>query len=317
MKWIVDTDAGVDDAIAIAMPFATLTDQSNPSIYKNFELAAITCVAGNVTLDKVLVNVGTLLELLNLPQVPFYKGCDRPMVVAHAHAEEFHGVDGLGDGGLSITQRTPEAEHAAQAIVRLARQHEGDLSILALGPLTNIALACNLDPQLPSRIARLVIMGGAWQARGNQSPTAEFNFAIDPESAYLIFERFDRAGMITLLPWEVSVDQAWPFERISALAARGSQRGVFLGKMCQMLVPKLRDVFHHHGFPAPDPLTMCVALDPSVIATDIVCKMSIDIGGSVGRAMSALHRWHAVPNTQVVTSVDAARAFALIEAGWM
>lgn len=317
MKWIIDTDAGVDDAIAIALPFAAQKNQANPALYNAFELAAITCVAGNVTLDKVLVNVGALLELLELPNVPFYKGCDRPMVVVHEHAEAFHGVDGLGDGGLSNTARTPETEHAAQVIVRLARQHVGDLSILALGPLTNIALACNLDPQLPSRIARLVIMGGAWQARGNQSPTAEFNFAIDPESAYAVFERFDRTGAITVLPWEVAIEQEWLYERIAALAARGTKRGVFLGKMCEKLIPKLRDVFHHSGFPTPDPLAMCVALDPSVIATDIVCKMSIDIGSSVGRAMSALHRRHATPNTRVVTSVDAARAFGLIEAGWM
>ncbi len=317
MKWIVDTDAGVDDAIAIAMPFATQTGQSNPSIYKSFELAAITCVAGNVILDKVLVNVGALLELLELPQVPFYKGCDRPMVITHAHAEEFHGADGLGDGGLSITQRVPEAEHAAQAIVRLAKQHEGDLSILALGPLTNIALACNLDPQLPRRLKQLLIMGGAWQARGNQSPTAEFNFAIDPESAHMVFERFDQPNAITLLPWEVSIDQLWPFERIATLAARNTRRGDFLGCMCGKIVPKLRDMFHHEGFPAPDPLTMCVALDPSVIATEVLAKVSIDISNGVGRGMSALQRRRATLNTRVVTSVHAERAFALIEAGWM
>lgn len=319
MKWIIDTDAGVDDAIAIAMPFAANTNipAGQAALYRDFELAAITCVAGNVNVDKVLVNVGALLELFDLPHIPFYRGCDRPMVVPHEHAEAFHGTDGLGSNGLSVTSRKPEAEHAAQTIVRLAKQHSGDLSILALGPLTNIALACNLDPDLPKRIKRLVIMGGAWKAVGNQSPTAEFNIAIDAESAYVVFERFDQEHAITVLPWEVSIEQEWPYERIDMLAKRASARGTFLGRMCEKIVPQLKNTFRHEGFPAPDPLAMCIALDPSVIASAVSAKVHIDIGNSIGRAMTALQRRRATPNTRMVTAVHAERAFAMIEAGWM
>lgn len=118
MHWIIDTDAGVDDAIGIALPFT-------PGRHPDFHLCALTTVAGNVSLDKVNINVGALLDMLE-SDLPFYAGCDHPLIAPHEHAEEFHGADGLGDAGLSHTERKPESEHAALAIVRLARQHAGD-----------------------------------------------------------------------------------------------------------------------------------------------------------------------------------------------
>ena len=305
MRWIIDTDAGVDDAIGIGIPFAS----GNPY---DFTLEALTTVSGNVSVDKVNRNVGTLLDLLGL-DVPFYAGCDRPLIAKRETAEDFHGDDGLGGNGLAKTERKPQAEHAAQAIIRLAKQYEGELGILALAPLTNIALACNLDPDLPKRLKKLVIMGGAWQGQGNQTSAAEFNFAADPESAHLVFERFNN---IVLVPWEAALAHEWPFERIASLANRRTVRGIFLWKMCENVIPKIRDVFKHDGFPLPDPMAVAVALDERIIATERKAFVRIDIGHHYGRALSTLDYRHPNPNARVVTSVIAPRFFEMVEAAW-
>jgi len=304
MHWIIDTDAGVDDAIAIAMPF--VPDRPDHHVL------AITTVTGNVHVSKVNVNVGAVLDALGV-QVPVHAGCDRPMIESHIHAEEFHGADGLGDAGLSKTDRQPEREHAALAIVRLARAHEGDLGLVALGPLTNIALACNLDPDLPRRVARLVVMGGAWQARGNQTPAAEFNIAVDPESACAVFDRFPN---VVVLPWEVSLDQMMPFEVFERIRGGSSSRARFFAAMCRV-VYDWRDRFGFAGVPLPDPLAMAVALDERTIARELRARVRVDIGNSVGRALSSLDYRHPQPNARVVIAVHGDVAWPMIERAWM
>jgi purine nucleosidase len=305
MRWIIDTDAGIDDALALAMPFGVTR-------YPDFHLQAITTLTGNVHVEHVLVNVGAVLDLLDV-DVPFYRGCDRPMVTPHSHAEDFHGADGLGDAGLSHTCRRPMPGHAALAIVEMARRYPGELSICALGPLTNIALACNVDPELPARVARLIVMGGAWQACGNQTAAAEFNIHADPESARTVLERFSE---ITMLPWETSLNDLWPFERIEAIVRRDTPRARFMGAMVAKLCDAQRDPFGIPGFPVPDPLAMAVALDDSVIRQDVAALVSVDTGHGVGRGLSALDRRHSWPNTRVVTAVHRERALAMIESAW-
>jgi purine nucleosidase len=305
MRWIIDTDAGVDDAIAMGIPFA-------PGKTYGFTLEAVTTVAGNVSVDKVNRNVGTLLDLLGL-DVPIYAGCDRPLIAKRETAEDFHGEDGLGGNGLSKSTRKPEAEHAAPAIVRLAQQYEGEISLLALAPLTNIALACNLDPDLPKRFKKIVLMGGAWQAMGNQSSAAEFNIAVDPESAHVVFERFRN---IVLVPWETAVAHEWPFERIASLAHRRTVRGIFLWKMCEHIIPKIRDFFSHDGFPLPDPMTVAIALDETLITSAIEAFVRVDVGHHHGRGLTTLVRRHPQPNVRVVTGVNEKRFFEMMEAAW-
>jgi len=303
MHWIIDTDAGVDDAIALAMPF--VPDRSDHHVL------AVTTVTGNVHVSKVNVNVGAVLDALNV-EVPVYAGCDRPMIESHAHAEEFHGADGLGGAGLSKTNRRPEREHAAHAIVRLARAHEGDLGLVALGPLTNIALACNLDPDLPERVANLVVMGGAWQARGNQTPAAEFNIAVDPESACVVFDRFPS---VVMLPWEVSLDQMMPFDEFERIRAGSSPRARFFAAMSRV-VYDWRDRFGFAGVPLPDPLAMAIALDEHIIARELRARVRVDIGSSIGRGLSSLDYRHPHPNARVVVAAHADAAWRMIEQAW-
>lgn len=305
MRWIMDTDAGVDDAIAIGMPFT-------PEHLRNHQILAITTVSGNVHVSQVNINVGAVLDVLEA-SVPIYAGCDRPMVESRAHAEEFHGPDGLGGAGLSKTSRRPEREHAAVAISWLARQHAGDVGLIALGPLTNVALACNLDPLLPDRIAKLVIMGCAWQARGNQTSAAEFNIAADPESAHVVFERFPN---VIVLPWEVSLDHMMPFDIFERIRAGASPRARFFAAMTR-IVYDWRDRFGFVGVPLPDPLAVAIALDEHVIARELRTRVKIDIGHSIGRALSSLDYRHPQPNARVVVEVNADLAWQMIERAWM
>lgn len=305
MKWIIDTDAGVDDAIAFAMPFAA------PRWPTPFELIAATTVAGNCSLDKVNQNVSAVLKVLGQP-TPVYIGCDRPLIEPYQDAADFHGGDGLGDAGLPVSTRPFESEHGALALTRIAREQAGHLGVIALGPLTNIALACNLDESFAKNVRTLVVMGGAWRAQGNQTSAAEFNIAVDPESARIVFDRFEK---IVMLPWEVSLDRMYPFERLNALADAGTARADFYYRMTRMGVKDLSGKFKLSGFPLPDPLAVAVALDETLIKREIHAQVKIDIGRDVGRALTSLDLRSASPNTRVVVDMDFDRAFDMIDAG--
>jgi purine nucleosidase len=303
MNWVIDTDAGVDDALGIALLFA----QSRTDLPK---LLAITTVAGNCSRDKVDRNVPAILDALGAA-TPFFAGCDRPLIEPYQDAADFHGEDGLGDAGLGVSTRIPEREHGALALVRLAREHAGNLTVVALGPLTNIALACNLDPAFAKNVSQLVVMGGAWRAQGNQTSAGEFNIVVDPESARVVFDRFTD---VLMLPWEVCLEQPMPFETLAALATRGTPRASFYARMTRAGSINLRERFGLQGFPLPDPLAIAAALDPSLITRELKARVKVDIGRDVGRALTTLDFRAPKPNARVIVAMDYARANAMIEA---
>ena len=167
---LIDTDPGVDDALALLMAF------NDP----RFDVVGLTIAAGNVGLDHTVANALKLCEVCGM-DAPVFAGADAPLVFPARDAAYVHGRDGFGDTGYAKAARAAEAEHAALAILRLSHEHAGKLLLVALGPLTNLALALKLDPTLPSRVARCVVMGAAVTAHGNITPAAEFNIAFDPE----------------------------------------------------------------------------------------------------------------------------------------
>ena len=185
---LIDTDPGVDDALALLMAFNSTRHR----------LLGLCITAGNVGLPHTTANALKLCEVAGI-DVPVYPGCDRPLVFAAEDASYVHGRDGFGDIGYTPAERTANAEHAALAIVREAHAHAGRLLLVMLGPLTNLALALRLDPSLPDKIGRLVVMGGAVTGKGNTSVAAEFNIAFDPEAAVVVFEAFKH---IELVDWE-------------------------------------------------------------------------------------------------------------------
>ena len=150
---LIDTDPGVDDALALLMAF------DDP----RHDVVGLTIAAGNVGLDHTVRNALKLCEVAG-SEAPVFAGAPTPLLHAARDAAYVHGVDGFGDVAYDHPLRAAEREHAALAILRLSHVHAGKLLLVALGPLTNLALALKLDPSLPSRVARLVVMGGAVRA---------------------------------------------------------------------------------------------------------------------------------------------------------
>lgn len=210
---LIDTDPGVDDALALLMAF------NDP----RHEVVGLTIAAGNVGLEHTVANALKLCEVAR-EDVPVFAGCPAPLLHPARDAAYVHGRDGFGDIGHPPAKRRAHDEHAALALLRLSHAHAGRLLLVALGPLTNIALALKLDPTLPSRIARFVVMGGAVSAHGNITAAAEFNIAFDPEAAHIVFSSFP---CIDLCDWEATLAHGFPHEDAERWLAADSPRAAF------------------------------------------------------------------------------------------
>ncbi len=202
---LIDTDPGVDDAWAILMAAAA------PDI----DLAGLTVVGGNVGLAHTLRNARVLVDLIDRP-VPVYPGAQRPLLASTGDAAHVHGSDGFGDAQLPDPQAPLSTTAAAVAMLELSHSHAGELELIALGPLTNLALALRLDPQLPQRIKRLVVMGGAIDGPGNTTPYAEFNIGFDPEAAEVVFREWPE---LELVDWSATLRYAPAVAAVETLLA--------------------------------------------------------------------------------------------------
>ncbi len=195
-KVIIDCDVGVDDALALILAF------HSPEL----EVKAITGVNGNVPVDKVFINIQKVLTLIQPQQRPMIaKGADQPLRGEPRYSHSVHGEDGLGEA--KINQREGEEwwqifpGRADELITKMARQYPGEITLIAIGPLTNLALGLQKDPEGLSQLKGLVVMGGAVRAPGNVTPYAEFNIYVDPLAAKMVFE----SGLpITLVPLDVT-----------------------------------------------------------------------------------------------------------------
>ena len=197
--FLIDTDPGVDDALAILMCLAA------PDI----QVHALTVLGGNVALHNTVRNACLLADHARRKNsahpIKVYAGVGRPFIGAAPDAAFVHGADGFGEAELPEATTQPEPLHAALAIIETANRFAGELEILALGPLTNVALALALDPALPSKVKRLIIMGGAVTAKGNITAFAEFNIAVDPESAQSVLTGWPNAELVD---WEATLENA-------------------------------------------------------------------------------------------------------------
>ena len=167
--WIIDTDGGVDDCQALVLAL------SSPLI----EVVAVTTVAGNVHLPLVIRNVAETLRICDRRNIPFYVGCERPLISTLVPAENIHGKDGLNNYWDSHNpENLPEpvrGKTSVEAILELSKTYAGEISIVTIGPLTNLALAIALDPDLHRKFKRVLVMGAAVHAKGNRTVCSEFN----------------------------------------------------------------------------------------------------------------------------------------------
>jgi len=288
---LIDTDPGIDDALAILMAHA------------NANVAGLTIVGGNVGLAHTTRNALKLVETIGA-DTPVFPGSATPLVVAAPDAGFVHGAEGFGDTGYFNASRLPEEEHAANAIVRLARERPGELTLVALAPLTNLALALKLDPTLPSRVARLVVMGGAVTGRGNTHHVpAEFNVGFDPEAAHVVFSAWP---MFDLIDWEACLRHTFDFEWFEAMLAKGDARARFY----EVISRKTRAFNRTRGRPgvvAADALAMAVALDPGIVAKAETRHVAIELAGALTRGATVVDwegRLGNAPNARIVLNVD-------------
>jgi purine nucleosidase len=298
--WI-DTDTASDDAVALMMAFRLWPGP----------VLGLGVVCGNVGVDQAVQNALFVRDLCGAT-CPVHAGCAVPLVRPLQTGSHIHGADGMGDAGLPIGGRTPAPGHAATALIAASLVHPG-LTLVALGPLTNLALALRLDPGLAGRIGRCVVMGGVSDGIGNMTEVAEFNIWVDPEAADIVFA----SGMeITMVGWDISRNHAWIADDLAAdLRALGTGRA-------QVAVDctRARRIFCERelGVPAfdlPDAIAMAVALDTAVatatrrVAVTVACNHDATRGQTIldDRGYSRRPR-----NVTAVTDADRARFLSLL-----
>ena len=299
---LIDTDPGVDDALALLMAFADTRHR----------LLGLTITAGNVGLAHTVANALKLCEVAGV-DVPVFPGCPVPLVHPAEDAAYVHGQDGFGDTGYSPATRHAQDEHAALAILRLAREHEGRLLLVTLGPLTNLALALRLDPDLPARIGRLVVMGGAVTGQGNTSIPAEFNIAFDPEAADVVFRAFPRAEVVD---WEAVLRHGLRHADFEAWAAAGDGRARFyeaISRFTRKWSLERRGERWHSA----DALAMAAALRPDGIVQAEDRHLAVELEGRLSRGATLvdwLQRTGKPANARIVLAYDQASFEAQVRA---
>lgn len=269
---VLDCDTGIDDALAIAYLLAQ----------SGVDLLGITTVTGNVDAARAAVNSLGLLALADRDDVPVFVGAPASLDGTFTGgASRVHGVDGVGGAALPTATRRPEDEHAVNFLLRAARERPGQLVVVAVGPLTNLALALALDPSFAGNVRRVVVMGGAVLAPGNATPAAEANVWHDPEAA----DRVVTSGLpLTLVPLDATMRQTFSRSDQEALRASGRRVGTFLADALDQYFEFYRGVFGDAGLVAlHDPLAAALALDDAVVTADAVTTVRVETGGGPAR----------------------------------
>lgn len=304
-RLIIDTDPGVDDAHAILLALA----------HPDVQVEAITSVNGNVDIGLTTANALKILDVAE-KNIPVYRGCDRPLINSPEHATYVHGVDGLGDCGIPISKKQAQPEHAVHALVRLANENPGELTLVAIGPLTNLAVALSIDPSLPAKFKQLVIMGGAIYSKGNAgSLTAEFNIHTDPEAAHIVFSSWP---MLTLLSWETTLAHVFTREVLERFFNLGTPRAKFFHDTNQKILGFIKERLGQDMLFAPDGLALAAAIEPSIVTRSEKKYVSIELHGSQTRGQTVVD-WFGItrklPNTEIIHEVDQECFIQLMENG--
>jgi purine nucleosidase len=305
-RLVVDTDPGVDDALAIMLAFA------HPGV----EVEAITVVAGNKGLGQTVANACTILDVLgaSAAATPVFRGCARPLLGPRVEATS-HGTDGLGDCHFPPSTRPVEAEPAALALVRLANATPGELTLVALGPLTNLAVAMSLDPDLPGKCRRLVARGGAVRATGNMPrPSTEFNASSDPEAAAIVLGQWPGA---TLVPWETVMHAIVGMDRVREIWSATGARADFARKITARRPALVQEHFGLSGMFVADPVAMAVAIDPGIVTRSERRHVTVELDGRHTRGQTTVD-WFGfgggAANVEIVLEIDTDRFWKMLRA---
>ncbi|HSO28352.1 MAG TPA: nucleoside hydrolase [Candidatus Sulfomarinibacteraceae bacterium] len=302
--FIIDTDTASDDAVALVMALR----------HPDVEVAAITVVAGNVPLPEAVQNALYTVELCGAAdRVPVHAGCDAPLARPLRTAQSVHGQDGMGDIGLPLIGRTPAPGHAVDVLVdEVNRRPAGSVTLVTLGPLTNVALAFRRDPGLAARLREVVTMGGTGDAVGNITAVAEFNIWVDPEAAAIVF---DSGARLTMVGWDISRKYAVIGRDEAARLRALGPFGAFAVDIQATLLEFGAVETHIDGFDLPDPIAMAVAIDPAVATRVERLNVRVETGGEYAAGQTVVDHLgieHGPPNVDVVLEASRERFLDLL-----
>jgi purine nucleosidase len=300
-RFLVDTDGGADDAIALMMAL------NHPDV----KVEAITTVADNVSVEQATRNVLYVTELCGC-EVPVFRGMAKailrpPSQVMKLHGQSVFSSDGLGDLDLDPPRAGARPEHAVDAIIRIVLGEPGEISLITLGPLSNVAMALIREPRIAGVLRHVYMMGGAVNALGNVTPSAESNVWADPEAAQVLMQS---GAAITLVGWELVLgEMLLSEEEMEHLRSSGSARARFAVDCSRKVVSVVEPMLGRRALPLPDPIAMAVAIEPGICRTEEL-YVAVETTGELTRGETVVDRWGVLgrePNVEVCFDPDPIR----------
>jgi len=301
-KIIIDTDPGQDDAVAILLALAS------PEI----EVLGLTCVAGNVPLALTVKNARKICELAGRPDIKIFAGCDRPLNRPLVTAEYVHGKTGLDGIELAEPTMPVQAQHAVDFLIETLRtEPSGSVTLVPIGPLTNIATAMQRAPDIIPRIAEIVLMGGGCFEGGNVTPAAEFNIYVDPQAADIVF----RAGVkLTVVPLDVTHKALTTRPRIEAFRALPGKVGPAVASWTDFFERFDMEKYGSEGAPLHDPCTIAFLINPDLF-TGREINVAIETSSELTMGMTVADWWRVTgrpANAFFIGDLDADAFYTLL-----
>jgi len=293
---ILDTDPGIDDALALFLALAS------PEV----QLEAITTVSGNVNVDLTTHNALALLTLAERTDIPVARGCAYPLLNQSVHAADVHGDNGVGGVSLPTPALEPVAQHAVDLLIERILDAPDVITLVAIGPLTNIALALRREPSIAQKVREVVIMGGALRVPGNVTPAAEFNIYADPHAAHAVLH----AGWpIRLVSLDVTTQVLMTREQVAALAQGGGKVKTTIQQMMAYYFESFAPSSDTAHFQMHDPLCLASAFAPDLITwepayVDVELAGSLTLGETVAYFKQSTQQQ---PNVLASVAVNAER----------
>jgi purine nucleosidase len=301
-RFWIDTDTGSDDAVAIVMALRAA----------DVQVDGLSIVSGNVPMPTAYRNARYTVQLCG-KQAPVYPGADRPLLREAIYSWLYHGQGGMS--GMDIPDDPPPTDglHAVNALIDAVRAAPGEITLVTLGPLTNIALALRLAPDLAEKIPHCYVMGGAAATLGNTTPAAEFNIWVDPEAAHVVFHSGLNPFMVG---WEHSRAEATLNKyELDELGGFHTPLADFTLECCAAGITGNEQWLGEIGLSLPDPVTMAIALDPSVCTQRGKHYVDVEIHSEVSRGMTLVDQYGYLdkePNAEVCWAIDVARWKAML-----
>lgn len=299
---IIDCDPGNDDAVALLMALAS----------PELDLLGVTTVAGNVPLSLTARNARIVVEISGRHEVPVFAGADKPLLRPPIGAEYVHGQSGIDGPRLAEPTLALASDNAVDFITRTLREKPaGSVTLCALGPLTNLALALMQAPEIAARIGEIVLMGGACFAGGNVTPCAEFNIYADPHAAQVVF----RSGApIVMLPLDVTHQVLSTRARIAAIDALGNRCGHTVAQLLSFAGRYSVEKYGSDGAPLHDPCVVAYLLRPELFGGRHI-NVEVETGSALTMGMTVADWWGVsgrAANATFMRSVDASGFYALL-----